>query len=75
MIQASGFLTSVARTSDAVTPVAETTLTLIDSITRRVISVQSAASREEALKIFRSAGSGYDAHISTARYDELILCV
>jgi hypothetical protein len=75
MVQASDIPTSVIPTADAVTPAAETTLTLIDSMTRRVISVQRAASRAEALKIVRNAGSGHDAHISTPRYDELILCL
>jgi len=75
MAHPSETLVTAVPSSSAVTRATETTLTLIEVISRRVISVQSVENRRAALEIFRKAGSGHDAHISTPRYDELILCM
>jgi hypothetical protein len=48
-------------------------LTVIETATRREISSREVENREQALAIFRAMGNGYDAHIRTPKYSELIL--
>jgi hypothetical protein len=48
-------------------------LTVIETATRREISSREVGNREQALAVFRALGKGYDAHIRTPRYSELIL--
>jgi K+-transporting ATPase c subunit len=57
----------------AASAIAATTLTLIERNTRVVIATYTADDRQHALKIYRASGSGYDAHICTPNYNELIL--
>jgi len=51
----------------------ETTLTVIETLSRRVVLVKRVSNRNEALATFRQHGNGYDAHIRTPKYSELIL--
>jgi hypothetical protein len=51
----------------------QTTLTVIETSSRRVVSVDKVGDRKQALAIFRALGEGYDAHIRTPKYSELIL--
>jgi hypothetical protein len=48
-------------------------LTIIETATRREISSREVEDRKQALAIFRALGNGYDAHIRTPKYSELIL--
>jgi hypothetical protein len=51
----------------------QTTLTVIETGSRRVVSVHEVRDRDQALAIFRALDKGYDAHIRTPKYSELIL--
>jgi hypothetical protein len=48
-------------------------LTVIETATRREVSSCAVQDRGQALAIFRAMGNGYDAHIRTPKYSELIL--
>jgi hypothetical protein len=48
-------------------------LTVIETATRREISSREVEDRKQALAIFRALGNGYDAHVRTPKYSELIL--
>lgn len=52
---------------------ATVTVTIIDAKTRAVIIDRQVTNRKEALAIRRHFGAGFDAHIRTPEYDELIL--
>ena len=56
-------------------PVSESrfTLSLVETKSRRVVSVHVTATREEALELYRKAGAGLDAFIDCAEYYECIL--
>ena len=49
------------------------TLTVIETATRSVVSVRDVADHSGALKILKGLGKGYDGHIRTPKYSELIL--
>jgi hypothetical protein len=49
------------------------TLTVIETVSRSIIFVGEVLTRKEALMKFRAFGEGYDAHIRTRGYSELIL--
>jgi hypothetical protein len=48
-------------------------LTIIESASRRAVFVDEVDTRKQALAIFRAFGDGYDVHIRTPSYSELIL--
>ena len=48
-------------------------LTVIESASRGVVFVDEVDTRKQALAIFRAFGDGYDVHIRTRSYSELIL--
>lgn len=53
----------------------QVTLTVIETGCRRVVSVHEFSDRKQALAIFSALGHGYDAHIRTPKYSELILSI